>query len=80
MVVFLSFLTAKLLAFENSIASCFVPKCWVGFPSVVRVLSLECVRIVATSLADLSNQLPGDHRFEVDVEHQLNSTMRTPKD
>ena len=75
--VFLSVLTARLLARENTMASCFVPKCWVGFLSLVRVLSLECVRVVATSLADLSNQLPGHYRFEVFVEHQLNSTLRT---
>ena len=63
--VFLSVLTARLLAFENTIASCFAPKCWVGFLSVVRVLSLECVRIVAASLAVFSNQLSGHDRFEV---------------
>ena len=42
--------------------------CWVGFLSVVRVLSLECVGILAASLADFSNQLSGHYRFEVDVE------------
>ena len=42
-------------------------------------LPLDCVRIVATSLADLSNQLPGHYRLEVDVEHQLDSILRTPR-
>ena len=38
--VLLTILAARLHAFENTIASCFVPKCWVGFLSVLRVLSL----------------------------------------
>ena len=71
---FLSVLTATLSAFENTRASCFVPKCWVGFLSLVRIMSLsECMRAVMTSLADLSHQLPGHHRFGVDVEHELHS-------
>ena len=77
--VFLSVLTARLLAFENTLASCFVPKCWVGFLSVVRILPLERIRIAVTSLADLSNQLSGHHRLAVDVEYQLDSIMRTPR-
>ena len=66
--VLLTILAARLLAFEGTIPSCFVPKCWVGFLSVMRVLSLECVRVVTISLADLANQLSGHYRSEVDVE------------
>ena len=55
------------------------PKFWVGFFSVVRVLSMECVRIVEASLAEFCNVLSGHNRFDVDVEDQLNSTMRTPR-
>ena len=71
---FLSVLTATFSAFENTLASCFVPKCWVGFLNLVRIMSLsECMPAVMTSLADFSHQLPGHHRFGVDVEHVLHS-------
>ena len=75
---FLSVLTARLSAFENTLASCFVPKCWVGFLSLVRTMSfLECMRALATSLDVFSHQLPGHYRFEVDVEHELYSIVWT---
>ena len=76
--VLLTILATRLLVHENTIASCFVPKCWFCFFSVVRALPLECVRAVPISLADLSNQLSGHYRSEVDVERQLITTMRTP--
>ena len=77
--VLLTILAARLLAFENTIASCFVPECWVGFLSVLRALSLECVRVVTISLADLSNQLSGHYRSEVDVVRQLGHHNADPR-
>ena len=57
---------------KHTCTSCFVPKCWVGFLSLVRIMSfLECMRAVMTSLADFSYRLPGPYEFEVDVEHGL---------
>ena len=79
--VLLTILAARLLAFEKTIASCFVPKCWVGCLSALRALTLECVRVVTISLADLSSQLSGHYRSEVDVKRQLNeltSQFRIP--
>ena len=72
---FLTILAARLLAFEDTIASCFVPKCWVSFLSELRVMSLECDRAVPISLAELPNQLSGHHRTEVDVERQLDTIV-----
>ena len=77
--VFLTILAARLLAFEDTIASCFVPKCWVVSLSVLRVLYLEYIRVLPIPLAELPNQLSGHYRSEVDVERQLDTTVRTPR-
>ena len=75
--VFLTILAARRLAFEDTIASCFVPDCWVGTISVLRALTLEYVRVVPIPLAELPNQLPGHHRFEFDAERKLDTIVRT---
>ena len=77
---FLTILAARLLAFEDTIASCFVPDGWVGTISVLRALTLEYVRVVPIPLAELPNQLPGHHRSEFDAERKLDTIVRTPRD
>ena len=63
-------------AFEDTLASCFVPKCWVGFLSVVRILSfLECMRAVMASFAGFSHELSGHYRIETNVEHEPRSVV-----
>ena len=75
--VFLTILTARLLAFEGALTSCFVPDC--SF-SVLRTQTLECVRVVPIPLVELRHQLPGHHRFEFNAERKLDTIVRTPKD
>ena len=70
---FLTILAARLLAFEDTIASCFVPDGWVGTISVLRALT------VPIPLAELPNQLPGHHRSEFDAERKLDTIVRTPR-
>ena len=77
---FLTILAASLLAIEeDTIASCFVPDCWVGTISVLRALTLKFVRLVPIPLAELPNQLPGHHRSEFDAERKLDTIVRTPR-
>ena len=74
--VFLTILAARLLAFEDTIASCVVPDCWVGTISVLRALTVEYVRVVLIPPAEHPNQLLGHHRFEFDTERTLDTTPR----
>ena len=55
-------------------------KFWVGFLSWVRLLScVTSMRAVVSSVADFSHELPGHNRFEINVERQLDTIMRTPR-